>query len=99
MNDVDQLFADFTDALRRGDCDAIAELVTEDAEFWSPGIPAVRGREHVRTTMREACEKYRVERSWDEIERLTGDDFTVSVGIERTCAFPLSGGEPIEITQ
>ena len=99
MNDVDQLFADFSDALRRGDCDTIAELVTDDAEFWSPGAAAVRGRDHVRTMMREACEKYSVDRSWEEIERVMGDDFAVSVGIERTRAVPRAGGEPVEITQ
>ena len=99
MNEIDQLFADFSDALRRGDCDTLADLVTDDAEFWSPGAAAIRGREHVRTMMREACEKYSVERWWDEIERVTGDDFAVSVGIERTRAVPREGGEPVEITQ
>src|SRR5437763_17137541 len=99
MNDVDQLFANFTEALRRGDCEALADLVTEDAEFWSPGTPAMRGRDHVRTARRDACEKYLVERSWDAIERLSGDDFAVSVGIERTRAVPVGGGEPIEMTQ
>ncbi len=99
MNEIDQLFADFADALRCGDCDALAELVTEDAEFWSHGAVAMKGREHVRTSMRDACEKYVVERSWDEIERLTGDGFAVSVGIERTHATPRTGGEAVEVIQ
>src|SRR5258706_3459800 len=86
MNEVDQLFAAYSDALRRGDCDALSDLVTEDAEFWSTGIAAVKGRDHVRTSMAEACEKYLVERSWEEIERLMGDGLVVSVGIERTRA-------------
>jgi len=99
MNEIDQLFADFTDALRRGDCDAIAELVTEDAEFWAPGAEAMRGRDHVRTAMRDACEKFVVERTWDEIERVTGDDFAVSIGTERTRATPRAGGEAVEVVQ
>src|SRR5947208_1085103 len=99
MDDVDQLFADFTDALRRGDCDALADLVTDDAEFWTPGVPAMRGRDHVRVAMREACEKFVVERTWDEIERVAGDDFAVSVGVERTRTTPRGGGEPIEVVQ
>src|SRR5947207_1785420 len=73
MNEIDQLFADFSDALRR--------------------------RDRVRTSMRDACETYVVERSWDEVERLTGDDFAVSVGIERTRVTPRAGGEPVEVTQ
>jgi uncharacterized protein (TIGR02246 family) len=99
MNQVDKLFTDFVDALRKGDCDALADLVTEDAEFWSPGTPPIQGREHVRMAMRDACEKYRVERTWEEIDRLTGDDFAVSIGIEKTKAVPIEGGEPVEITQ
>ena len=99
MNEIDQLFADFTEALRRGDCEALAELVTDDAEFWSPGASAVRGRENVRGMLRDACEKYLVERSWDEIERLTGDGFMVSIGIERTRAMPRAGGDAVEIVQ
>src|SRR6266516_6417464 len=99
MKAIDQLFTDFSDALRRGDCDAIADLVTEDAEFWSPGAPPMRGREHVRAAMRDACEKYRVDRSWEEVERLTGDDFAVSIGIEKTRAVPIEGGDPVETTQ
>jgi uncharacterized protein (TIGR02246 family) len=99
MNEIDQLFADFSDALRRGDCDALADLVTEDAEFWSPGTAAVRGRDHVRSMLRDACQQYLVERTWDEVERVTGDDFVVSVGIERTRATPRAGGDPVEVTQ
>ena len=99
MNDVDQLFGDFADALRSGDCDALAALVTEDAEFWSPGVPALLGRERVRAAMRDACEKFRVERTWDEVERVSGDGFAVSVGIERTVATPRAGGEPVAVTQ
>jgi len=99
MHDVDQLFADFTDALRRGDCEALADLVTEDAEFWSHGVASMKGREHVRTAMRQACEQYLVERSWEEIERVSGDDFMVSVGIERTRATPRAGGDAVEVVQ
>jgi len=99
MNDVDQLFADFSDALRRGDCDQIADLVTEDAEFWSPGTAPMRGRDHVRDAMRAACEQYLVERTWDEIERVAGEDFAVSIGVERTRATPRAGGEAVEVVQ
>jgi uncharacterized protein (TIGR02246 family) len=99
MDEIDRLFADFSDALRRGDCDALADLVTEDAEFWSPGVPAMRGRDEVRTRMRQACEQYTVERTWDEVERVAGDGFAVSVGIERTLATPRAGGEAIEVVQ
>ena len=99
MNEIDQLFADFIDALRRGDCDALAELVTEDAEFWTHGVAAMKGREHVRAAMRQACEQYVVERSWDEVERMCGDDFMVSVGVERTRATPRAGGDAVEVVQ
>ena len=99
MNEIDQLFADFTDALQRGDCDALADLVTEDAEFWSPGTASMKGRDHVRTAMRAMCEAYVVERTWEEIERLIGEGFAISVGIERTRATPRGGGEAVEVTQ
>ena len=41
----------------------------------------MRGRDHVRVAMRDACEKFLVERTWEDIERVNGDDFAVSVGI------------------
>ncbi len=97
MHPLDQLLSDWVDAMRRGDADAIAELVTDDAEFWSPGLAPIRGREATRSMMQSAMKKYKVTRSW--IERLTGEDFVVSIGIERTTAVPRECGDPVEITQ
>jgi uncharacterized protein (TIGR02246 family) len=99
MNEIDRLFADWMAATARGDADVLTELVTEDAEFWSPGTPAMRGRETVSAVFRDAFRKYSVERSWTEIERLVGTDFMVSVGIEKTRVTPRSGGDPIDVTQ
>jgi uncharacterized protein (TIGR02246 family) len=98
VNDVDRLFADWASAGRRGDAEALIELVTEDCEFWTHGAPALRGREMVGDAFRTAFARGSIEQTWNEIERLSGDDFAVSIGIEINRIVP-AGGEPIVVTQ
>ena len=99
MYEVDRLFADWVEFTRRGDADGLASLVTEDAEFWSHGSPAMCGRVIVANTFRDLFGRYFIDRAWQEIERLTGEDFMVSIGIETTRATPRAGGDPIEVMQ
>ncbi|MEA2235676.1 MAG: SnoaL-like domain [Thermoanaerobaculia bacterium] len=98
MGDVEQLFVDWADAFRRKDVDAIAGMVTEDCEFWTHGAPAMRGREAVRQLLGKAFATRSFEQTWNEIERLSGDDFIVSVGLEVTRVVP-EEGEPVVVTQ
>lgn len=98
MSDVDQLFADWAEAVRRKDAEGLAGMVTEDCEFWTQSTPALRGRDAVAAVFRKAFAASSFEQTWNEIERLSGDDFIVSVGLEVTQVTP-AGGEPIVVTQ
>ena len=40
--EIDQTFAEWEEAGRRGDAETLASLVTDDAEFWSQGRPTMR---------------------------------------------------------
>ena len=98
MGDVEQLFADWADAVRSKDAEGLAGMVTEDCEFWAHGVPALRGRDAVAAAFRNAFATRSFEQTWNEIERLSGDDFIVSVGLEVTQVTP-ADGEPIVVTQ
>jgi ketosteroid isomerase-like protein len=45
---VEALLASWKQAIAAGDIDRTEELVTQNAEFWSPGQPSVRGREELK---------------------------------------------------
>ncbi|HXH93246.1 MAG TPA: SgcJ/EcaC family oxidoreductase [Thermoanaerobaculia bacterium] len=98
MGDIEQLFADWAEAVRGKDAEALAGMVTEDCEFWTHGAPALRGRGAVTAAFRKAFATSSFDQTWNEIERLSGDDFIVSVGLEVTQVTP-EGGEPIVVTQ
>lgn len=98
MDDIDLLFAGWAEAVRGKDAGALAEMVTEDCEFWTHGTPALRVRAAVREVFRKAFASSSFEQTWNEIERLRGDDFIVSVGIEAGRVVP-EDGEPITVTQ
>jgi len=98
MGDIEQLFADWAEAVRGKDAEALAGMVTEDCEFWTHGVPALRGRDAVVAAFRKAFATSSFDQTWNEIERLSGDDFVVSVGLEVTQVTP-DGGDPIVVTQ
>jgi uncharacterized protein (TIGR02246 family) len=98
MGDVEQLFAAWAEAVRTNDAEGLAALVTDDCEFWAHGVPALRGRDAVVAAFRNAFATRSFEQTWNEIERLSGDDFIVSVGIEVTQVTG-DGGEPVVVTQ
>ena len=78
----DQLFADWAAAMSRGDADALASMVTEDAEFWSHDRPPLIGRDAVAAAFREVFATYKVEQRWERVERIATPDLIVERGIE-----------------
>ena len=42
---IDVLFAEWKIAMGRGDAERLLTFITEDAEFWTQGAAAVKGRD------------------------------------------------------
>lgn len=93
---VDELLDKWSEALRRSDPDALAALVTEDCEFWSPGQPPMIGRAALRDSFVEAFRKYNVEQQWAERERIESGDYVLLRGTEKNIITPRKGiGESV----
>jgi len=97
-NDIDALFVEWKRAVSRGDIAALLSLITDDAEFWTPQMPAIRGRGAVDDLYRQFFAKYTIEQEFEEIERIVGEDFAIVRGIETNVVTP-HGGTPVEVKQ
>jgi uncharacterized protein (TIGR02246 family) len=98
MDAIDELFAAWKDATQRGDVDAIVGLVTEDAEFWTHGMPAVKGRAAVRKLYEQFRSAYSIEQEFEEIERIVAGDYAFIRGVEHNSVTP-RGGETVNVVQ
>jgi uncharacterized protein (TIGR02246 family) len=65
---IDQTFADWTEAGKKGDIEALVSLITEDAEFWTHGAPAVKGREAATAMLQAAFARYALEQRFESHE-------------------------------
>lgn len=88
---VDELMKEWSEALRRSDAAALASLVTEDSEFWSPGQPPMKGREAVRQSFEALFKNYRMEQRFEETERLDFGDSVLLRGAEHNVITPRKG--------
>jgi uncharacterized protein (TIGR02246 family) len=98
LNDIDDLFAAWKDATRRGDIEKIIDLVTEDAEFWTQGSAAVKGRDAVRKLYEQFANAYSIEQDFEEIERIVEGDHAFIRGREQNVVTP-RGGQPVNVMQ
>ncbi len=98
MNEIDALFASWREATSRGDVATLLSLVTEDAEFWMPGTPAVKGREAIRTMYERFIGAFKIEQEFEETERIVAGDYAFIRGIEHNIVTP-RGGEPVNVLQ
>lgn len=99
MNEIDELFAAWKDAVRRGDIETLLGLTTEDAEFWTQGMPAVRGRENIRTLYASFLANFTLEQEFEEIERIVEGGWALIRGVERNVLTPRAGGAATEVRQ
>lgn len=95
---IDHLFADWMEAGKRGDVAAVVSLITEDAEFWTHGAPAVKGRQALAAMMEGFFAGFHFEQSFEALERIVVDGWAFVRGIELNRVTP-KGGETVEVRQ
>jgi uncharacterized protein (TIGR02246 family) len=95
---IDRLFFDWMEAGKRGDVAAVVSLITEDAEFWTHGAPAVKGRQAVAAMMEGFFAGFHFEQSFETLERIVVDGWAFVRGLELNRVTP-KGGETVEIRQ
>jgi uncharacterized protein (TIGR02246 family) len=97
--EIDQTFAEWEEAGRRGDAETLASLVTDDAEFWSQGRPTMRGRASVLEAFRATFAVYEAAHRWEKIERIVIGDWAFERGHEHNVVVNKSDGTRIEVRQ
>lgn len=96
---IEQLFRDWADAGRRGDAQALAQMVTEDAEFWTHGAPPLKGRDEVVTRMTAFFESYQIDQGFERQEMILSGDLAFIRGMEVNRVTPRDGAPALEIRQ
>lgn len=96
---IEQLFHDWAEAGRRRDAHALAQMVTEDAEFWSQGAAPLQGREAVVDRMTTFFESYEIDQGFERQELVVSGDLAFVRGMERNRVVPRDGGAELEVCQ
>ena len=96
---IERLFRDWADAGRRGDAQALAQLVTEDAEFWSHGAAPLKGRDEVVSRMTTFFESYEIDQGFERQEIVISGDLAFVRGMEVNRITPRDGAPALEIRQ
>ena len=96
---IDETFAAWMEAGKEGDVETLISLVTEDAEFWTHGAPAIKGREAATAMFLAAFARYALEQRFESYERIVTDGWAFEGGLERNTVTPRDGGEPIRYDQ
>lgn len=79
---VDQLLLRWSEAIAAGNAAALAELVTDDVEFWGDGTPAITGKAEVVSSFTPTFERFSMRQNIEEKERIWDESFVVIRGIE-----------------
>jgi uncharacterized protein (TIGR02246 family) len=95
---IEQLFHDWSEAVRRGDAQALRDLMTEDAEFWSHGAAPLRGREETIARMAAFFQGYELHQVFERTEIAVSGDLAFVRGMEVNRIVPRDG-EPMEVRQ
>lgn len=97
--EIDETLAAWAAALKDGDLEAVASLVTRDAEFWSHGEPPLVGRRALVEAFEPFVEAYVLDQRWDEEERWVGAEWAFIRGTEVNTLTPRDGGDPTVVRQ
>ncbi len=96
---IDKLFRDWAEAGRQGDAHAMAQMVTEDAEFWTHGAAPLKGREDVVPRMTVFFESYEIDQDFERQELVVSGDLAFVRGMEINRVTPRDGSPALEIRQ
>jgi uncharacterized protein (TIGR02246 family) len=96
---IERLFEAWAEAVHRGDAQALAELMTEDAEFWSQGAAPLKGREETIARMSEFFQGYDLDQGFERTEIVVSGDLAFVRGMEVNRVMPRDGGPPMEVRQ
>jgi len=93
--EIAELFDHWRAAGRAGNAERLAELVTEDAEFWTPTLPPMIGREAVRSAFPPVFAQHDVDQEFHCRELIVSGDWAFARGLEVNRATPRAGGAEI----
>jgi uncharacterized protein (TIGR02246 family) len=96
---IDELFAAWMEAGKQGDVATLVSLMTEDAEFWTHGAPALKGRDAAAAMFQAAMARYALEQRFESCERIVTDGWAFERGLERNVITPRDGGAPVQRDQ
>lgn len=81
---IDQLLLRWSEAIGTSNAEALADLVTDDVEFWGDGTPAITGKAAVVGSFRDTFDRFSIRQTIEEKERVWDESFVVIRGIEST---------------
>jgi len=90
---IEETFDDWRAAVGAGDLDAVAGLVTEDAEFWSHEQAPLVGRSAVREAFAAALERWAWDQAFECRELIVAGGHALVRGVEVNRLEPRDGGE------
>lgn len=96
---IAETFRKWDAALRAGDVDAVARLVTEDAVFWTSSQPPLEGREALQAAFEPLLSQYDMEQEFECRELIVSGSWAFVRGTENNRLTPKSGGDPIAQSQ
>lgn len=97
---IEKLFLHWAEAGRQGDAHALAQMVTEDAEFWAHGAAPLKGRDEVVSRMTAFFESYEIDQGFERQEIVVSGDLAFVRGMEINRVTAREGGAPpLEIRQ
>jgi len=87
----------FTEAVSRGDTEAVLDMITDDAVFWTANYPAIRGKEQLRAAY-AGLAGYRIHQDFEIEELQVCGEWAFVRGYESFTLEPKDGkGERLEI--
>ena len=95
---IKNLTEEYDAIINSGDLDSLVSLYTDDAVRMSPNMPALVGKDAIRSVMQSSFEKYTIDLKKTIEEVIVCDDLAFVRGTSTVTFTPKVGGEPIRHT-